>query len=68
MIMAKQKKYTELTEELETILEQIDNEDISVDELAQKVKRATKLITLCKAILTETEEQVNEMLKDMDEE
>lgn len=66
--MAKQKKYTELTEELETILEQIDNEDISVDELAQKVKRATKLITLCKAILTETEEQVNEMLKDMDEE
>lgn len=66
--MAKQKKYAELTEELETIIEQIENEDITVDELTDKVKRATKLINTCKAILTKTEDEVNELLKEVDEE
>lgn len=66
--MAKQKKYAELTGELETIIKQIENEDITVDELTEKVKRATKLINTCKAILTKTEDEVNELLKEVDEE
>lgn len=66
--MAKQKKYAQLTKELETIIEQIENEDITVDELTEKVKRATTLINTCKAILTQTEEEVNELLKEMDDE
>lgn len=66
--MAKQKKYAQLTEELENIIEQIENEDITVDELTEKVKRATQLINTCKTILTKTEEEVNALLKEMDEE
>ncbi len=66
--MAKQKKYAQLTEELETIIEQMENEDITVDELTEKVKRATKLINTCKSILTQTEEEVNELLKEMEDE
>jgi len=66
--MAKQKKYAQLTEELETIIEQMENEDITVDELTEKVKRATKLINTCKSILSQTEEEVNELLKEMEDE
>jgi exodeoxyribonuclease VII small subunit len=55
-------------EELEKIVEQIDNESISIDDLTQKVKRATELIDQCKATLFKTEKEVTDMLKALSEE
>ncbi len=60
--------YTQAIEELENIVAEIENEDISVDELSAKVKRAAGLIRICKAVLYKTEEEVNAVLKDMREE
>jgi exodeoxyribonuclease VII small subunit len=58
--------YTEAIAELETIVEEIENEDISVDDLSEKVKRASELIRLCKTKLTKTEQEVNEVLKEIE--
>ena len=58
--------YTEAFEELQTIVAEIEDGEISVDELSEKVKRAALLIKICKAKLTSTEEDVNKILKELD--
>ena len=57
--------YTDAIQELETIVSEMENEEISVDDLAEKVKRASLLIRICKDKLTKTEEEVNEVLKEL---
>ena len=57
--------YTDAIAELEQIVSEIEREDISVDELAEKVKRASLLISICRDKLTKTEAEVNEVLKDL---
>ena len=57
--------YTEAIEELEEIVSSIENEDVNVDELSVKVKRAAELINICKDKLQNTEEEVNSILKDI---
>jgi exodeoxyribonuclease VII small subunit len=65
--MSKEPNYAEAFEELQTIVAEIENGEISVDELSEKVKRATVLIKVCKAKLTTTEEDVAKILKDLGE-
>jgi exodeoxyribonuclease VII small subunit len=64
--MSEQQNYTEAFEELQAIVAEIESGEISVDELSEKVKRATELIKICKLKLTTTEENVNRILKDID--
>lgn len=59
-------KYTEAFEELQRIVAEIETGQISVDELSQKVNRATHLIRICKQKLTSTEEDVTKILKDLE--
>ena len=59
--------YTEAFEQLQTIVAEIEDGEISVDELSEKVKRAALLIKICKSKLTSTEEDVNKILKELDE-
>ncbi len=61
----KEKSYSQAIEELEKIVSEIENEDISVDELAEKVKQAAGLIRICKAVLYKTEQEVDAILKEM---
>jgi exodeoxyribonuclease VII small subunit len=58
--------YTEAFEELQKIVAEIESGKISVDELSEKVKRATQLIHICKQKLFTTEEDVNKILKDIE--
>ena len=58
----KEMKYAEAVGEIESILQQLENGDLDVDELAEKVKRVTYLIRLCKTRLQTTEESVNRIL------
>jgi len=60
--MSKKYTYTDAFDELQTIISEIEHGDISIDELSEKVKRATLLIGVCKAKLTATEEEVNKIL------
>ncbi|MEC4117346.1 MULTISPECIES: exodeoxyribonuclease VII small subunit [Myroides] len=49
--------------ELEEILEDLKNDEVTVDELAQKVERASKLIVFCKEKLNSTEKQVEGIIE-----
>jgi exodeoxyribonuclease VII small subunit len=64
--MSDQPSYTQAFDELQKIVLEIENGKISVDELSEKVKRATELILICKAKLTSTEENVNKILRDIE--
>ena len=64
--MSEKQNYTDAFEELQTIVSEIENGEISVDELSEKVKRAAVLIKLCKAKLTSTEEDVAKILRDLE--
>lgn len=65
--MSEQQNYTEAFEELQKIVSEIEHGQISVDELSQKVKRATVLIKICREKLTATEVDVSQILKELEE-
>ena len=64
--MSNEQNYTSAFEELKTIVSEIEDGEISVDQLSEKVKRATQLIKICKAKLSSTEEDVNMILKELE--
>ena len=63
---AKKVSYQEAIAEIEEILEQIENNELDVDELAEKVKRVSVLLKTCKEKLYKTNEQVEQILKEME--
>ncbi len=58
--------YEQAYKELVEIAREIEQESISVDVLAQKVKRASELITLCQEKLRSTETEVNKIIAQME--
>jgi exodeoxyribonuclease VII small subunit len=63
--MSDKLSYTAAFEELQKIVSEIEQGEISVDELSEKVKRAAHLIKICKSKLTATEEDVNKILHEL---
>ncbi len=64
--MSEEITYTEAFEELQQIVSDIEDGEISVDELSLKVKRASELIKICKQKLTSTENNVSEILRELE--
>ena len=64
--MEKTLTYEEAYNELARIAGEIENESVSVDVLAQKVKRASELITFCQTKLKSTEAEVNKIIAQME--
>lgn len=64
--MAKSITYENAFAELKEIAEEIDNESVSVDVLADKVKRASELIQFCQKKLRTTEKEINQIIRSMD--
>ena len=61
--MAKEKiNYDDAVGEIETTLEKIEEGDLGVDELAEKVARVTELLKICRDRLHKTEEQIDKIL------
>ncbi|MBK9960770.1 MAG: exodeoxyribonuclease VII small subunit [Saprospiraceae bacterium] len=58
--------YEAAYKELAQIAKEIENETVSVDVLAQKVKRASELITYCQTKLKNTEAEVNKIIAQME--
>jgi exodeoxyribonuclease VII small subunit len=58
--------YQKAFDELQDIVSDMEDGQINVDELAQKVKRATELIRICKNKLTATEGDVQKILKELE--
>ena len=64
--MEKNLTYEAAYQELAAIAREIESESVSVDVLAEKVKRAAELITYCQTKLRSTEEEVNKIIAQMD--
>lgn len=61
-------KYSKAIKRLEEIIERIENEEIDVDELSDKVKEAVELITTCKERIEKAEMEVRRVVDEMGEE
>lgn len=64
--MENEMTYTAAFDELQQIVSDMEDGEITVDDLAVKVKRAAELIKICKLKLTSTEEDVNAILKELE--
>ena len=63
--MKEELTYTEAFEQLQAIVTQMENADISVDDLSENIKKASKLIKICRDKLTKTEEEVNKTIAEL---
>jgi exodeoxyribonuclease VII small subunit len=66
--MSNKPAYKDAIEEIESIVEEIENETVDVDVLTEKVKRAAFLIKYCKGKLKKTDDEVKKVLKDFEKE
>lgn len=57
--------YTQAKQELEEIVSAIESDELDVDALTEKVKRASQLIAFCKEKLTKTDKELQKILEQM---
>ena len=55
-------KYEEALKELEQIVRQMENNELDIDQMGDRLKRAQQLIRLCKDRLTKTDEEIKTIL------
>lgn len=60
--------YSSAVAELERIIGEMEDSSVSVDVLSEKVKRASLLLQFCRNRLTSTEEDVDKIIKGIDQE
>jgi exodeoxyribonuclease VII small subunit len=65
--MTKETRYEAAFTELQEIVTALEEGDISVDELSEKIKRAVELIRICRKKLATTEQDVSRILKELGE-
>ena len=58
--------YKEAINEIEEILQQIENDEPDVDQLSEKVKRLSSLVSWCREKLHNTEEEIEKILKEIE--
>ena len=56
-------KYEEAIQKLETIVSQIENNELDIDQLTDRLKEAQKLIKQCKDKLYKTDEKIKALLE-----
>lgn len=59
--------YSEAVKELESIMQELENGEITIDDLESKIKRASELIHFCKDKLKKTELDVELILKELNQ-
>ncbi|MEN2993754.1 MAG: exodeoxyribonuclease VII small subunit [Thermodesulfovibrio sp.] len=59
--------YSKAIKEIEDILKYIESQEVDVDVLVEKVKRATELIRFCKTKLRVAEEELHKTLIELEE-
>ena len=59
--------YREAITEIEQTIQAIENEELDVDQLSDKVKRVSELLKICKEKLHNTEKEVENILNEMED-
>ena len=66
--MAKKKEtYSQAMARLETIVRQVDSNELEVDELVEKIKEANEIIAFCSEKLKNADMEIEKMLADKQE-
>ena len=55
-------KYEDSIKELESIVRRMENDELDIDVLCEKLKRAQTLIKMCQDKLTKTDEEIKKLL------
>jgi len=63
--MKKKTTYKDAFDELQRIVSEIETGESQVDDLSEKIRRASKLIAVCRAKLTASEEEVENLLQQL---
>lgn len=63
--MTEEINYTDAHKELQEIVSEMENAEISIDDLDTKIKRASELLKICKDKLFKTEKNVQEILQEI---
>lgn len=63
----KQETYNEAVEKLRLIVSEIEQGDLDVDLLSEKVSEASRLVKLCKEKLFKADEEVKKILENLEE-
>lgn len=63
--MAEEITYTQAYDELQKIVKEMENSQISIDHLDEKIKRASDLLKICKDKLFKTEKSVQKILEEI---
>lgn len=64
----KKETYTQAMDKLEEIVAQIENNELDIDRLGEKLKEAQKLIAFCKDKLYKADEEIKKILGQKGEE
>lgn len=58
--------YEEAVQQLESIVQCMENDELDIDELTTELKKAQQLIKMCKAKLTKVDEDIKKILSQDD--
>ena len=62
MATKKKETYSQAMARLETIMSQIDDNELDIDQLADRIKEANEIIAFCNAKLTKAEAEIENLL------
>ena len=62
----KEQKYEDAMKRLEEIVHQIENGEMDIDSLAERLKEAKTLMAFCKQKLQNVEQEVNKIMSDQE--
>ena len=60
----KKETYSQAMERLEKIVRQIDNNELEIDVLAEKIKEANGIIAFCSDKLTKADKEIEKLLSE----
>ena len=61
---AKKETYLQAMERLEKIVRQIDNNELDIDILGEKIKEANEIIAFCTGKLTKADQEIEKLLQE----
>lgn len=62
--MEKKETYSEAIRRLEEIVRQIDNNELEIDELGEKIKEANRIIAFCTEKLVKADKEIEKLLEE----
>lgn len=58
--------YKQAIEELESIIAELENDELDVDSLAERVRRASELLVFCRTRIFETRLEIDRVISELD--